>query len=105
MINRIDMSKILLNIFLLSSLLVGLVTSCGDDNNEDLPEKKRSRTVLIFMCAENNLGTNFFANDSTEIVRGAANLPDNVNLLVYADRSSKSIKPFIAKVDKRASYS
>ena len=100
MINRIDMSKIILNIFLLSSLLVGLVTSCGDDNNKDLPEKKRSRTVLIFMCAENNLGTNFFANDSAEIVKGAANLPDNVNLLVYADRSSKAMKPYIAKVDK-----
>ena len=52
------------------------------------------------MCAENNLGTSFFANDSAEIVKGAANLPDNVNLLVYADRSSKAMKPYIAKVDK-----
>ena len=94
------MSRILLNIFLLSCLFVGLVTSCGDDNNEDVPEKQRSRTVLIFMCAENNLGTSFFANDSAEIVKGAANLPDNVNLLVYADRSSKAMKPYIAKVDK-----
>ena len=80
--------------------MTGLFISCGDDNNEDDPETKRNRTVLIFMCAENNLGTDFFVSDSTEIVKGAANLPDNVNLIVYADRSSKAVKPFIAKVEK-----
>ena len=87
-------------LFLISSLFTGLLSACGDDKNEDVPETKKNRTVLIFMCAENNLGTNFFISDSTEIVKGAAKLPDNVNLIVYADRSSKAVKPFIAKVEK-----
>ena len=80
--------------------MLGMFTSCGDDNNEDVPDTKRNRTVLVFMCAENNLGSNFFVSDSTEIVRGAANLPADVNLIVYADRTSQSTKPFIAKVEK-----
>ena len=51
------------------------------------------------MCAENNLSS-YQYYDSIEIVKGAANLPDNVNLIVFADRTSKSIKPYIARVDK-----
>ena len=85
-------------------LLTFIFSSCGDKDDPDTPEAKAARTVLIYMCAENNLNSPFYTNDSTEIVRGAANLPDNVNLIVYADRSSKSIKPFIAKVDKRGMH-
>lgn len=93
-------TRILLQILIIGCLATGFLFSCGDKDDPDAPEAKAARTVLIYMCAENNLNSPFYTNDSTEIVRGAANLPDNVNLIVYADRSSKSIKPFIAKVDK-----
>ena len=93
-------TKNILIILMIGCLATGFFSSCGDNDAPDTPESKAARTVLIYMCAENNLNSPFYTNDSTEIVRGAANLPDNVNLIVYADRSSKSIKPFIAKVDK-----
>lgn len=93
-------TRTLLQLLIIGCLATGFLFSCGDKDDPDAPEAKAARTVLIYMCAENNLNSPFYTNDSTEIVRGAANLPDNVNLLVYADRSSKSIKPFIAKVEK-----
>ena len=89
---------------MIGCLATGFFSSCGDKDDPDTPESKAARTVLIYMCAENNLNSTYYTNDSTEIVRGAANLPDNVNLIVYADRSSKTIKPFIAKVDKRGMH-
>ena len=97
-------TRTLLQILIIGCLATGFLSSCGDKDDPDAPEAKAARTVLIYMCAENNLDSPFYTNDSTEIVRGAANLPDNVNLIVYADRSSKSIKPFIAKVDKRGMH-
>ena len=97
-------TRTLLQLLIIGCLATGFLFSCGDKDDPDAPEAKAARTVLIYMCAENNLNSPFYTNDSTEIVRGAANLPDNVNLLVYADRSSKSIKPFIAKVDKRGMH-
>lgn len=93
-------------------LTVIAFVSCGEKNDEDTPEKTAKRTVLIYMCGENNLDTQhtydpvtkmymtYFASDSAEIVRGAKQLPDNVNLIVFADKKSKRQKPFIAKVDK-----
>ena len=97
-------TKNILIILMIGCLATGFFSSCGDKDDPDTPESKAARTVLIYMCAENNLNSTYYTNDSTEIVRGAANLPDNVNLIVYADRSSKTIKPFIAKVDKRGMH-
>ena len=97
-------TKNILLILMIGCLATGFFSSCGDKDDPDTPESKAARTVLIYMCAENNLNSTYYTNDSTEIVRGAANLPDNVNLIVYADRSSKTIKPFIAKVDKRGMH-
>lgn len=104
--------KLLLPIITLISISVTTFTSCEKDDDEINPEQPTSRTVLIYMSAENSLDKNYlydpvmkknvtyYASDSAEIVRGAANLPDNVNLIVFADRSSKNVKPFIAKVEK-----
>ena len=91
-------TRTLLQILIIGCLATGFLSSCGGDD-PDTPETKAKRTVLIYMCAENSLNS-FYDGDSTEIVRGAANLPDDVNLMVYADRSSKTVKPFIAKVEK-----
>lgn len=83
---------------MIGCLATGFLSSCGDDD-PDTPARKAQRTILVYMCAENNLSS-YQYYDSIEIVKGAANLPDNVNLIVFADRTSKSIKPYIARVDK-----
>lgn len=105
-------TKHILSFFVFVSVTTTLLFSCSKKEEEDKPEPPTSRTVLIYMSAENNLGTTlmedpythknitFYASDSAEIVRGAAKLPENVNLIVFADKRSKSLKPFIAKVDK-----
>ena len=91
-------TRIILQIFIIGCLATGFLSSCGGDE-PDTPERKAQRTVLIYMCAENNLSS-FQYYDSIEIVKGAANLPDNVNLIMFADKSSRLQKPYIAKVDK-----
>jgi hypothetical protein len=91
-------TRILLQIFMIGCLATGFLSSCGDDD-PDTPAARAKRTVLIYMCAENNLSSLQYY-DSIEIVRGAANLPDNVNLIMFGDRTSKSVKPYIARVDK-----
>lgn len=107
--NKMKYIKTILPIFV---LITTLFLSCEKENNDKEPSPK-SKTVLIYMCAENTLGTNymrdpvtqknmtFYECDSAEIVRGATKLPENVNLIVFADKSSKNVKPFIAKVDKK----
>ena len=72
---------------MIGCLATGFLSSCGDDD-PDTPARKAQRTVLVYMCAENNLSS-YQYYDSIEIVKGAANLPDNVNLIVFADRTSK----------------
>ena len=93
-------TRTFLSLFLIGSLFSCLFFSCGDDSEDDIAPKAK-RTVLIYMCAENSLNYPFFDEDSTEIVQGAANLPDDVNLILFADRSSKKTKPYIAKVDRK----
>ena len=88
---------------MIGCLATGLFSSCGDNDDPDSPEAKVQRTVLIYMCAENNLSS-YYTKDSLEIVRGAMNIPDNVNLIVFVDRNSNAVKPFVAKVDKRGMH-
>lgn len=85
-------------IFCLCVLL--MLDSCDkDDKNEEKTLAKR--TVLIYMCAENNLDTSgFFNGNIRDIKTGSQSLPDNVNLIVFVDRNSKTEKPYIARCSK-----
>ena len=58
---------------MIGCLATGFLSSCGDDD-PDTPARKAQRTVLVYMCAENNLSS-YQYYDSIEIVKGAANLP------------------------------
>lgn len=75
------------------------ISSCSHDNEDN--DEIITRTVLIYMSAENDLDEgNYYTNDIAEIEQGAKSLPSNVNLLVYADRNNKTEPPFIAKFNK-----
>lgn len=77
-----------------------MLSSCDDDNND---EKKTlaKRTVLIYMCAENNLDEyGYFNNNMRDIETGSKSLPDDVNLIVFVDRQSKIERPYIARCSK-----
>ena len=59
---------------MIGCLATGFFSSCGDNDDPDSPEATAKRTVLVYMCAENNLSDdipNFYKSDSAEIVRGA----------------------------------
>lgn len=61
--------------------------ACHDENQESKPEEpeKRSRTVLVYMVAENNLYS-FAADDFNEMFEGMNGVDDNNNnFIIYRD--------------------
>lgn len=84
---------------LLSLCALTFFCACSSHDDEEVEKKPASRTVLIYMCAENNLDP-YYAEDYREILQGCNTIPDNVNLILFADRQSKNEKPFLAKCDK-----
>lgn len=81
------------------------LSSCSDDEEEKYNPQDVERTVIVYMVAENNLDSESDPNDSycgrdlKEMIDGAKSLGKNTNLIVYADRLSKTEKPYIAKID------
>ncbi len=74
-----------------------VLVSCDKDEKNDEPKLAR-RTVLIYMCAENNLdAAGFFASNLKDIETGAQSLPNDVNLIVFVDRKSQMETPYIAR--------
>lgn len=87
------MKKILISISLLAAL-------CSCHHDDDEPENKiASRTVLIYMAAENNLAR-FADDDLLEMKTGSMQLTDDENLVVYVDRAGSTTTPFLARVYK-----
>lgn len=77
--------------------ILAAFTSCHD--NDNTPEQKEAqRTVLIYVSAENNLGSNgYFSSDFSEILRGTQGIT-NDNLLVFIDEAGASQRPYIVKI-------
>lgn len=80
-----------LNFYLLL-LLSLLAMGCSNDNDDS--NSVKSRTVMVYFNAENNLSS-FAAEDFEELVEGSKDLADNCNLLVFVDAMSN---PVIYKV-------
>ncbi len=77
----------ILYIILVFCLSVGFA-ACDADPDDDMqkPASKGRRTVLIYMCAENSLGSSrYHLSDSAEIVKGRAYIDPQDRLLMYID--------------------
>lgn len=105
------------NIVYLFVCLSLLLSSCGS-SNDDKPKNVTGRTVLVYIAADNNLGTQgFAASDIAEMLQGMEKVDiQKNNLLVYyddgrnaqllnitKDKSGKVIKEIIKEYDSRNS--
>lgn len=89
------------NRLLLTISVTALLLACNDydDPFKDDPypqEPKASRTVLVYVAAENNLDS-FIDMDLEEMKTGSNQLADDQNLLVYVNRAT-SASPYLARV-------
>ena len=73
-----------------------LLSACHKDDDEEQPMTK---TVLIYMSAENTLSYDS-ENDLAEIKEGSLKLTDDDYLLVYYDRAKKDELPWLARIVK-----
>lgn len=77
--------NILSNLIVLVSLAAAF-TSCGSDEPAPMPEVDPTvgRTVLVYMAANNNLGSNYYDElDLKEMLAGAADIGSDGRLIVY----------------------
>lgn len=77
------------------------VVACSSDDDTDNPDEPvvvtARRTVIAYMDGNNNLNT-FLSNDIKEMAAGSANLPADVNLIVFANILGN--KPYIAELSR-----
>lgn len=73
-----------------------LFVSCNEDDEVKTPQ---TRTVLIYMSAENTLSS-YSDYDLEEIREGSMQLTDDDQLLVYFDRDRKDELPWLARIVK-----
>ncbi len=73
--------------YLLTAAAVCLFSSCHHDTAEQqLPDYSSGRTVLVYMAAQNSLGSGkYHQSDSLEIMNGADYIPQNGRLLMFID--------------------
>ena len=77
-------------------MCLALLSACCKDDEETIPQ---TRTVLIYMSAENTLSYDS-ENDLEEIRQGSQELTDDDYLLVYYDRAKKDELPWLARIVK-----
>jgi hypothetical protein len=77
-------------------MCIVLLSACCKDDDESYPP---TRTVLIYMSAENTLSYDS-ENDLLEILEGSQELTDDDYLLVYYDRAKTDELPWLARIVK-----
>lgn len=80
----LSISKIFIAPLILMMALVA--TACSSDEPGDKPSGKPSRTVIVYMAANNNLGTRGYDRMDLEEMRAAATagaIPEGSHLVVY----------------------
>ncbi|MBR1548938.1 MAG: hypothetical protein IJ637_09485 [Prevotella sp.] len=80
-----------------------LLASCSKSSGGSERSLAR-RTVIVYMAAENNLGTGYEATNIQDMAKGSLNLGDDCRLLVFLDKPNSYVKPFIAQVTKDATH-
>ena len=73
--------------FLYTLLYICALFSCSHDADDTESKVKTRRTIIAYVCGDNNLNYNL-QNDITEMVSGSANLPSDCKLIVFADLSN-----------------
>lgn len=73
---------------------LALLCSCHKDDDEKTPQ---TRTVLIYMSAENTLSS-ISESDLQEIRDGSMSLTEDDYLLVYYDRARRDEMPWLARI-------
>ena len=75
-----------------------LFTLCSCHHNDDPePDTLASRTVLVYMAAENNLAS-FAEEDLEEMKAGSKSLRKDQNLVIYGDRAGSNKTPYLARI-------
>ena len=95
-------------IALIICVLACLAACHDDDNDSPSPAQKVSRSVLVYMAAENSLtasqGVRFMQNDLNEIIEGSKQLTGDQRLFVFIDSmngsKSKTGTPLLLEVHK-----
>lgn len=87
-------------LLILSSLL--LFISCSKDetavNPQGTPTAKR--TVVVYMAGENNL-SDYARADIAEMIKGAKDLSEESDLVVFADHTEQNKKPYILRIKNK----
>ena len=83
------------NILFFLTMCATLFSCSSDDGRGDQPTKTAFRTVIVYMCGDNNLSDSL-RQDYKEMIAGSAKLSDNVNVIVLNDNLRST--PFIAKL-------
>lgn len=97
----------ILHTFLIAGALSVMLSSCGEnDEPQPVPPTDESRTVLVYMVANNNLRT-FALQDMLEMQEGVDNggLGDKGRLLVYHDAGEPTLIEILpGRVDTLETY-
>ncbi len=77
--------------FLFSSILLLLIAACNSHDDPTNPSEGKSRTVLVYMVADNSLYS-FVSDDINEMITGMKQVDESLyNLLVYVDDKSTPV--------------
>ena len=82
--------------YLLTAFCALCLFSCSDYDHPT-PYPEFSRTVIIYISAENSLSS-FAPSDLNEMAEASKNIADKDHLVVFFDHSSSSQKPYIAEL-------
>ncbi len=87
----------------LLTLFIGVLpfVSCSKDSENDatiLNPYSASRTVIVYISAENNLSS-IAQNNISDMAKGLKEVGSAANLIIFADKASSTEKPFIARIN------
>lgn len=75
--------------------------SCKDDDGDKKNSTPSKRTVIVYIAGENNLSS-FVSPDINEMAEGAMTMPENTNLIIFADEADASRTPYMLRMRRGA---
>lgn len=86
-------------LLLIAAVSLAMLSACdkSDGGNDNPPVKGPVRTIIVYMSGENNL-SDYAQSDINEMIEGMKTSKNCDNLIVFVDRASTTLKPFIIKI-------